>query len=208
MVFEENEGYLFSDAWPFLIIHFGEKIDVPSPKEILRTSLATLVDSFWAEQCRGYDQGKEAYAAWIKGLSQEDDFRLEHDRENVMRRLNVNDSMLCNLEDARRAAASYLRGNRALLTEQGQEYLTKIAKNEQTIADMVFAFRNKINRSSSDNMVKIFGASTPQLRREQISLLEKVLVLEEENCRLAGLILESTDESDHVVQLAESSGRH
>lgn len=34
------------------------------------------------------------------------------------------------------------------------------------------------------------------------------LVLEEENCRLAGLILESTDESDHVVQLAESSGRH
>lgn len=197
IVFEENEGYLFSDAWPFLIIHFGEKIDVPSPKEILRTSLATLVDSFRAEQCRGYDQGKEAYAAWIKGLSQEDDFRLEHDRENVMRRLNVNDSMLCNLEDARRAAASYLRGNRALLTEQGQEYLTKIAKNEQAIADMVFAFRNKINRSSdgagSDNMVKIFGASTPQLRREQISLLEKVLVLEEENCRLAGLILERID---------------
>ena len=62
---------------------------------------------------------------------------------------------------------------------------------------MVSAFRNKINGpldgAVSDNTAKIFGASTPQLRREQISLLEKALVLEEENCRLAGLILERID---------------
>ncbi|MDE6619576.1 MAG: helix-turn-helix domain-containing protein [Lachnospiraceae bacterium] len=197
IVFEENEGYLFSDAWPFLIIHFGEKVDTPPPGEILRTSLATLADSFRAGQCRGYYQGREAYEAWIKGLSQEEDFRLERDRENVMRRLNVNDSMLCSLMDARRAAASYLRESCSLLTEKEQEHLAKIAENEQSIADMVSAFRDKICRPAgcaiSYNTVKTFGASTPQLRREQIGLLEKALVLEEENCRLAELILERMD---------------
>ena len=75
--------------------------NTPSPKDILKTSLATLIESFRAEQCRGYYQGKGAYEAWIKGLSQEDDFLIECDRENVIRRLAVNDSMLCNLMDAR-----------------------------------------------------------------------------------------------------------
>lgn len=196
-VFVENEGYLFSDAWPFLIIHFSEKVDTPSPKEILRTSLVTLAESFQARQCRGYYQGREAYEAWIKGLSQESDFRFERDRENVMRRLNVNDSMLCNLVDARQAAASYLSESRFLLTEKEQEPLIKIAENEQAIADMIDAFRDKVCRRSgcaiSYNTVKNVGVSTPQLRREQIGLLEKALALEEENCRLAELILQEMD---------------
>ncbi len=196
-VFVENEGYLFSDAWPFLIIHFSEKVDTPSPKEILRTSLVTLAESFQARQCRGYYQGREAYEAWIKGLSQESDFRFERDRENVMRRLNVNDSMLCNLVDARQAAASYLSESRFLLTEKEQEPLIKIAENEQAIADMIVAFRDKVCRRSgcviSYNTVKNVGVSTPQLRREQIGLLEKALALEEENCRLAELILQEMD---------------
>ena len=194
IVFEDNEGYLFNDSWPFLIIHFGEKTDCPSPTDILKTSLTTLVDSFHAEECRGYYQGKDAYKAWIKGLAAESDFRLENDKENVLRRLNVNDNMLCNLIDSRRAAASYLRENIALLTEQSQEYLTKIAGNCQTIADTLSAFRCKLYRSSvytaSYNTINAFGVSTPELRKEQIDHLENALILEEENCRLAESILE------------------
>lgn len=197
IVFEDNEGYLFNDSWPFLIIHFGEKTDRPSPTDILKTSLTTLTDSFHAKECRGYYQGEAAYRAWIKGLSKESDFRLENDKENVLRRLTVNDNMLCNLIDARHAAASYLRENTALLTGQGQEYLAKIAENCQTIADMASAFRCKVYRSSACaalyNTITAFGVSTPELRKEQIDLLENALTLEEENCRLAELILEKPE---------------
>ena len=89
MVFEENGGYLYSDFWPFLIAHFGEKGERKSPMDILKASLAALIGSFEAEESRGYHQGKDAYRAWIKGLSREEDFRLEHDRENVQRRLRL-----------------------------------------------------------------------------------------------------------------------
>ena len=43
MVFEDDEGYLFSDNWPFLILHFGEKEEPPLPAAILKTSLVTLI---------------------------------------------------------------------------------------------------------------------------------------------------------------------
>ena len=194
IIFEDNEGYLFNDSWPFLIIHFGEKTNRPSQVFILKTSLTTLVDSFQAKECRGYYQGKDAYKAWIKGLSAETDFRLESDKENVIRRLTVNDNMLCNLIDSRNAAAAYLRENIALLTSQGQAYLSKIAENYQTITDTFSAFRCKLYHSSSCaasyNTINAFGVSTPKLRKEQIGLLENALILEEENCRLAELILE------------------
>lgn len=194
MVFEENEGYLFSDFWPFIIIHFGEKENVPLPPDILKNSLTTLIHSFHGQKqkCRGYYQGKEAYKAWIEGISRESDFQLESDREKVLRRLSVNDAMLRDLVDARSAAASYLRENTALIAEKG-EYLAKMADNCQTISDMVSAFRCKTNHSSTCaiayNTIDAIGVSTPGLRREQIALLEKALVLEEENCRLAELVL-------------------
>ena len=193
IIFEDNEGYLFNDSWPFLIIHFGEKTNRPSQVLILKTSLTTLVNSFQAKECRGYYQGKDAYKAWIQGLSAEAEFRLESDNENVIRRLTVNDNMLCNLIDSRHAAAAYLHENTSLLTGQGQTHLAKIAENYQTIADTFSAFRRKLYHSSSCaasyNTINAFGVSTPKLRKEQIGLLENALILEEENCRLAELIL-------------------
>lgn len=193
-IFEENEGYLFSDFWPFIIIHFGEKKNVEPPLDILKTSLTTLVDSFQAEECRGYSQGRDAYKAWIRGLSMESDFRIESDRDNVLRRLEVNDNMLCNLADSRRAAAVWLREDTSLANETGQQYLAKIAENCQTISDTVSAFRDMLRRTSTCkityNTINAYSVSTPGLRKEQIVLLENALVLEEENCRLAELILE------------------
>ncbi|MDE6750023.1 MAG: helix-turn-helix domain-containing protein [Lachnospiraceae bacterium] len=193
VVFDENEGYLFNDYWPFIIMHFGEKVDVPSPRDTLKNSLALLVSSFNTGECRGYHQGKEAYRAWIKGLLKEDDFRIESDRENVLRRLSVNDSMLCNLLDSRHAAASYLRTSIYLTTENESVYLAKIAENCQAISDMVYAFREKVRNSSTCatdyNTVNAFVVSTPDLREEQVNMLEAALALDEESCRLAELIL-------------------
>ena len=189
----ENGGYLYSDFWPFLIAHFGEKEEGKSPMDILKTSLAILIDSFEAEECRGYHQGRDAYRAWIKGLSKEEDFQLEHHLENVQRRLSVNDSMLGTLLDSRRAAAAWLRENLSLVPGTGKEHLEKIAENYQAIADQVSAFRRKICVSSGCeiryNTTKAAGVSSPGLRREQIRLLEHAIVLEEENCQLAQQVL-------------------
>lgn len=192
-VFEENGGYLYSDFWPFLIAHFGEKGEGKSPMDILKASLAALIGSFEAEESRGYHQGRDAYRAWIKGLSREEDFRLEQDRENVQRRLSVNDSMLGTLVDSRRAAAAWLRENLSLVPETGRERLERMADNCQAIADGAAAFRTRLSRSSvceiSYNTVKASGASASGLRREQIALLEQALALEEENCQLAREVL-------------------
>ena len=189
-VFEENEGYLFSDFWPFIILHFGEKKDRPSPSDILKTSLSLLVQSFHAQRCRGYYQGREAYRAWMEGLSKEADFRLENDRENVLRRLDVNDNMLCCLIDSRRAASVWLLENIPVVPEAGREQLAKIAENCRMISDTLAALRSRLCHTSAGRAPGAFGASSPESRREQIGLLENALALEEESCRLAGLILE------------------
>ena len=195
MVFEENEGYLFSDFWPFLLLHFGEKEETPPPLDVLRTSLNILVQSFEAEESRGYYQGKAAYQAWMRSLSGEDDFDLENDREKVLRRLSVNDNMLCHLIDARNAAACWLRENVPLMSEK--EYLVQIAENCQRIAEMTSAFREKVRGLSACeikyNTIDSFGVDTPELRREQIGLLEEALRLDEESRRMAGWILEMAE---------------
>lgn len=193
MVFEENGGYLYSDFWPFIILHFGERKDRPSALSILKNSLSTYIRSFRAVSCRGYSQGKEAYRAWIEGLSKEKDFGPENDEESVSRRLSVNDNMLCSLIDARYAASVWLQENVSLVPEDCRERLAGIAGNCRTISDMLSAFRDRVSRplawGTANNEGNAFGVFTQELRREQISLLEKALVLEEENCRLAEELL-------------------
>ena len=167
------------------------------PAAILKTSLVTLIQSSHAGKCRGYYQGKEAYEEWIRGLSEDEDFCLERDRDKVLRRLDVNDSMLCQLADSRRAAASWLRENIPLLPEEERGDLERAADNCQAIADRIRAFRNRVNDSSACaiayNGVNAFGVSTRELHREQTRLLTYALSLEEENCALAGKLLEILD---------------
>ncbi len=192
-VFEDNQGYLFNDCWPFLILHFDEKKETPSPPEALTASLETLIASFCAKESRGYTQGEEAYHAWIKALSLESDFCLTDNPKAVLRRLGVNDNLLLCLADARRAAAAYLRESISLLPVKKQAALEKIAANCQTISDLVFAFRKKLSRSQACAVsyhIRAFGVSTPQLRQEQIRLLTKALELDTQSCRLAQQILE------------------
>lgn len=199
IVFEENEGYLFNDFWPFLLIHFGQKEDAPPPLETLKASLRTLIASFQAGEPGGYEQGKEAYEAWIRGLAKEADFRLESDRENVQRRLCVNDSMLVSLIDARQSAACYLAEAAALLPECSRHHLEKIGENCRSIAGMFTDFRDKTAGTAetcsltynTDSEFRIAISKLEDIRREQAALLQQALLLEEENCRLAQLILDT-----------------
>ena len=71
----------------------------------------------------------------MKGLSEENDFHLEVDIETVLRRLSVNDNIMCSLIDARSATARWLYENISLLPEAKQEMLMKIAKNFREISD-------------------------------------------------------------------------
>ncbi len=194
-IFEENGGYLFNDFWPFLILHLNKMKIPPAPLDNLKASLSILISSFHAEDCRGYHQGKKAYQSWIKALSKDSDFQLETDRENVLRRLSVNDNMLCCLIDSRQAAAAYLREAADPALVQGREQLEGIAANCQAIADMLSVFRHQLKHSSACRIaystVNAFGASTLMQRKEQMNLLENACVLDEESCRLAGQFLES-----------------
>ena len=72
--------------------------------------------------------------------------------------------------------------------------MAKIAENCQTISDTTAAFQQLVSHVSTCeiayNTTEAIGVSRPEPRREQIHLLENALALEEENCRLAELILE------------------
>lgn len=121
------------------------------------------------------------------------------DKENAMRRMDVNDSMICSLIDSRCAAAAWLRSVNQNISEkaeeckQQKEYLEKMAANCQYISDMFTEFRDKLHNSFSCeisyNTINAHGASSPALRAEQINLLENALIIDVENCRLAKLIL-------------------
>lgn len=195
IIFEEHGGYLTNEFWPFLITHFGHKKEKPSPTAILMESLKILIDSFYAQPCSGYYQGKQAFQTWIQGLSEENHFEMEKDRENVMRRLFVNESMLLNLLDARHSAEKYLRQSTSLLPEEKQGSLIKLAENYHTICEMISSFQAKVRdyhkRKNSDDFIDGVNVSTPELRKEQICLLEKIILIEQENCETAKMILET-----------------
>lgn len=189
----ETGGYIVNDFWPFLIVHFGEKKEKPHPLKSLMRSLETLCESFNAPQNRGYYQGRKAYAAWIKGLSDEAAFSEASGLENVKRRLEVNDSMLLCLIDARRCAGIYLNESISLLDGDKKPILEEIAGNYEAIYKMFYDFRSRAKLSSGSqikyNGMEAYGAATPQLRREQIELLKKALELEEKNLMLAKSII-------------------
>ncbi|MCL1952675.1 MAG: helix-turn-helix domain-containing protein, partial [Oscillospiraceae bacterium] len=107
----ENKDYLETDNWPFLIQHFGKELEQPPALENLRASLRLLCESFEAPCERGYYQGRAAYERWIAGLRNEKLWTksLKNKKDDIRRRLGVNESQLLNLEDARRCAAAYLR---------------------------------------------------------------------------------------------------
>lgn len=195
LTLEERGGYLVNDCWPFLIAHFGERKEKPTEHEILMMSLNTLIQSYQAENCGGYQQGKAGYEAWIQGLSEDALFDMVKDEENVNRRLGVNESMLFQLLDARRSAEQYLRRSLTLLQGEKKEKLAQIVSNYKTIVTWIAEFREKVKYCSdtkeAQNEEGNQGVESRELRQKQIEILRRVMELEQQNVELAGEILES-----------------
>lgn len=91
----------------------------------LIASLHTLVASFEGEYSNGYFQGAQAYERWIAGLRDDRLWDQANTKDDVDRRLAVNDYMLLNLIDARRCAAAYLSESVPLLADERANLLTK-----------------------------------------------------------------------------------
>lgn len=178
----ENKDYLVSDFWPFLIIHLGEKKDKPSDLENLITSLHALVDSFETECYGGYFQGAQAYEKWITGLRNDTLWNNGNSKDDIERRLCVNDYMLLNLIDARRCAAEYLNECVPLLTGEKADLLTEIVSLYRKITAQLSTFRNKLKNSDGESIHynDINTKISTSFLKEQAELLESILQTEKD----------------------------
>lgn len=187
----ENQDYLESDFWPFLIMHFGEKKARPSDLDNLRASLHTLLQSFEAEYSSGYFQGAQAYERWIAGLRNDGLWDQGNSKDEIHRRLAVNDYLLLNLIDARRCAAEYLSAHVSLLRGEKADLLNEMASLYRGMAEKLGAFRCKLKASDGESLRynAIDTKVSPRFLKEQASLLESMLQVERAIAGMAGQIL-------------------
>jgi transcriptional regulator with XRE-family HTH domain len=188
-----GEEYLETDHWPFLMVYLGAKTEKPSESRTLLASLHALADSFEAPCVRGYYQGRQAYEKWIEGLKNHELWDAKRHKEDVDRRLSVNDYLLLNLIDARRCASKYLDDGLLLLDDEKEQLLSEIAGSYSEITDMLTAFRKKLKASAGEelryNCVDTKISYEAAFRNEQAELLEKVLLIEEEIAEKAKILL-------------------
>lgn len=193
----ENNDYLETDFWPFLITHFGDEKEKPSAYETLITSLRTLYDSFYAPCRRGYFQGKEAYEKWINGLENSALWDTNLSKKDVDRRLSVNDSMILNLIDARRCAAIYLKESAVLFEEDIQKVLCEVADRYFEIVQKLAGFRERLKQSESDelhyNVITTKNDYSVDFRQEQVYFLKEILEYENDIVLMTRNILDTIE---------------
>lgn len=158
-----GDEYLETENWPFMLVHFGKKVERPADSEILKASIKALIDSFRAPCERGYWQGGEAYKKWIEGLRNDSLWNLSNARDEFYRRASVNECTLRSLIDERRCAAVYLG-------ECGQ---TELSEMYHGIFERVKFFYDKwIHRWDK------VSNNGEEWRSEEICLLEMILETE------------------------------
>ena len=196
----ETQDYLESENWPFLIQHFGEKTRKPCALENLRASLRLLCASFEAKAHRGYWQGRWAYEHWIAGLRSEKLWAksLKNKKEDIRRRLSVNECMLLNLADARRCAAAYLHESAGLIPGVGD-----LAAAYQEIYERLRDFREKLKHWQGGEKYlcdegTVSFTNDPAAHREQADLLAWCLEKETQIAQQAKQILQRL-ESDNTL---------
>lgn len=194
-ILNENIDYLETDFWPFLITHFGEKKEKHSDYQILIDSLATLVDSFNAPIQRGYYQGAQAYQKWIEGLRNNSLWNENNSKEDIDRRIMVNDYLLLNLIDARRCAATYLNSAVTLLENGKSERLLEVSNMYAQITTKLKTFREKSKQTDAEdlkyNLIFTKANKSNLFRGELAELLENILIIEKNIIDKVRLILNS-----------------
>ncbi|MDR2530439.1 MAG: helix-turn-helix domain-containing protein [Oscillospiraceae bacterium] len=163
MVKDGGGEYLETEFWPFLISHFGKKIERPTDDELLRQSLRVLVESFEAPNSRGYYQGAEAYEKWIAGLRDNALWDERSPKDDFYRRASVNECTLRSLIEERRCTAVYL-------AEQGQ---TELAAMFRSVSESAATFYVKW----LDRWDKVPSGGL-EWRTEEVALLERALETE------------------------------
>lgn len=194
----ETCDYLESDFWPFLITHFGDKLEKPSEYDSLLSSLKTLIASYHASCERGYYQGKEAYQQWIHGLEDEKLWDNLSSMEDIDRRISVNDALLLNLIDARRSATVYLKNCIELLPLTLQDELCTIVDLYSSITNDLTTFRTQSKQTSTEtihyNEINTRRNYTQAFRKRQVTLLQEVLQKESEIVQLTESLLEKLED--------------
>jgi transcriptional regulator with XRE-family HTH domain len=155
----------------------GNRLSIVVNAQFLGASLHTLVGSFEAEYSNRYFQGAQAYEKWIAGLRNEQLWDQGSAKDDVDRRLAVNDCMLLNLVDARRCAAAYLSECVSLLKDERADLLAEIASLYRGISEQLSSFRNKMKTSDGER-IRYNAVDTKvstRFLKEQASLLESVL---------------------------------
>lgn len=176
----EDKDYLETEFWPFLIVHFGEKKTRPTDLDNLIVSLHTLIASFEAEYSNGYFQGAQAYERWIAGLRDDRLWDQANTKDDIDRRLAVNDYLLLNLIDARRCAAAYLGESAPLLADERADLLTEVAALYRGMTEQLSSFRSKLKTSDGESLRynAIDTKVSSRFLKEQANLLESVLQVE------------------------------
>ena len=183
----ENKDYLKTDNWPFLITHFGEKREKPSPTAILTASLRALIESFEAPPRDGYFQGKKGYEKWIEGLRNDSIWSEQCPPHDIGRRFDVHLSTIYQLADARNCAATFLMKCCDFVPENITGLLTEMAETYHSFIILLNAFKEGLLKKG----VSCF--TDPKTghftREEQAVLLELALQEELTNVEIAKKII-------------------
>jgi transcriptional regulator with XRE-family HTH domain len=195
---KEDGGYLESDFWPFLIVHFGERQPRPDGYETFLASLRTLLKSWQAPCERGYYQGKEAYEHWRNGLLDTSLWDGSNTTADIDRRLGVNDALLLNLLDARRCAAAYIRASASLIPFAIQKEVLEISDKYQDMANKLEDFRARAKQENTDslhyNEINTGRNSGAEFRRKEAALLKDMEKTEDEIVLLTTALLDRLEE--------------
>jgi transcriptional regulator with XRE-family HTH domain len=183
----ENKDYLETDNWPFLITHFGDKKEKPSPAANLTASLKTLVESFEAPPRDGYFQGKQGYEKWIEGLRNDSIWDESCPQNDLARRFDVHLSTVYQLADARRCAAVYLSECCSFVGGEIPDMLKEMVDTYNCLIERLNTFKEGLLQKG----VSCFTSpkSGKATREEQAALLESALSEELKNVEIAKRII-------------------
>ncbi|MFA6730868.1 MAG: zinc ribbon domain-containing protein [Eubacteriales bacterium] len=187
----EDNDYLESENWPFLITHFGEKQEKLTKSEALIGSLRAFVESFEEKPRSNYFQGKQGYEKWIEGLRNDSIWSGSCPQSDLARRFDVHLSTVYHLIDSRRCAVEYLTECYSFTNREVTSMLKEIAGSCGVFAERLHSFKEELLKSGvSCFLGKDIGRET---RNKQACLLEEALLEELKNVETAKKVIKALE---------------
>lgn len=168
---DQKEGYSQAENWPWCVLIFGEKGKPLDRRESLLRSLEIAVELATTERFGNYTSGFAAYEQWSEDLI--DDSKFE--KKQLRGMACCNGWCYFSLEDARRAAARYLRDSAEELDTGSAIHLSKTADlYEDVLAKLEEGRKYVFDLGRWEN-----GEPwTQEIRQAQSAVLKEALALE------------------------------